>query len=83
MYIKLLPTGGKDVAPHSDLGEFVFVDLKKFCILPLLFMSLHLINQFCNKLPPTFGNCVTVVSVICILSCLVRLYVSFPTETFR
>ena len=49
IYIKLVPIGGKEIAPALLVGELVFEDLKKFCILSLLFISLHIINHFCNK----------------------------------
>ena len=34
---KLSPIGGNFVAPESPVGELVFVDRKKICILPLIF----------------------------------------------
>ena len=81
--IKLSPIGGRLVAPESPVGLFVLVDRKKFCILPLLFLSLHFIFHRCNRYPPLLGALIIVVTVICILSYLVKLYVSFPTVTFR
>ena len=37
IYMKALPTGGKEVAPLSLDGELDFVDLKKFVTFPLFF----------------------------------------------
>ena len=81
--MKALPIGVKDVAPLFDDGELIFVDLINFCILALLFLLLHFTTQFCSNNPPVFGETIFVVSVICILFYLVRLYVSFPTNTLR
>ena len=49
MYIKLSPIGDSDVAPLFLDGLFLFVDRKKFCILPAPFLSLHLVTQFCKR----------------------------------
>ena len=49
LYIKLLPIGGEEVAPLSTVGLFVFVERTKFCILPLLILSLAVITQFCRR----------------------------------
>ena len=43
IYINPLPIGGKDVAPESPVGLFVFVDRKKFYILPLILLSIFFI----------------------------------------
>ena len=43
--MRLSPMGGKPVAPLSTVGEFVFVDLMKFDILPFPFLSLHFVTQ--------------------------------------
>ena len=83
VYRNALPIGGMLVDPLLPVGLFVCVNLRKFCILPVLFLSLHLITQFCRRYPPVFGYLIFVVSVFCILSYLVRLYISFPTETLR
>ena len=64
IYMKLSPIGGKLVAPQLPVGLFVTVDLIKFCILPLLFLSLHLIIDCCNKQPPLLGAFIIVVSVV-------------------
>ena len=58
-----LPMGGRLVAPELPVGLFVLVDLTKFCNLPLLFLSLHLIFHFCNEYLPVFGEIINVVSV--------------------
>ena len=55
IYMNLSPIGGKLVAPLSPVGEFVFVDLMKFDILPFPFLSLHFIFQFCKRFPPLLG----------------------------
>ena len=47
--IKLLPIGGKLIAPLSPVGLFAFVEPIKFCFFPLLFSSLHFIFQFCKR----------------------------------
>ena len=47
--MKAEPKGGRVVAPESPVGLFLFVDRIKFDILPLIFLSLHFITQFCNK----------------------------------
>ena len=49
IYMKLSPIGGKLVTPESPVGEFVFVGLIKFDILPFPFLSLHFITKFCNE----------------------------------
>ena len=79
----LLLVGGKLVALESPVGPVVFVDLIKVCILPLSFLSLHFITQFCGKYQPVFGCIIYVASVIGFLSYLVRLYVSIPMDTLR
>ena len=73
IYIKLSPIGGNEVAPLSPVGEFVFVERIKVCILPELFLSLQKIRQLGSKYPPWLGYFIIVVSVICILSYLVKL----------
>ena len=83
IYLKLPPIGGRLVAPILLDGLFVFVDRIKFCVLPALFLSLHFILHCCNRYLPLLGVFIIVVSVKCILLYLVRLYVSFPTETLR
>ena len=73
MYINESPIGGKSVAPELPVGEFVFVDRTKFCIVPELFLSFQKIRQLGKRYPPWFGYFNIVVSVICILSYLVKL----------
>ena len=77
IYRKLSPTGGTLVAPGSPVGLFVFVDFIKFYNLPLLFLSLHFIRQFCNRYLAVFGALIIVVSLNCILSYLVRIWYHF------
>ena len=72
IYINAERIGGCEVAPESPVGLFVMVDFTEFPAFESLFLSLHLILHFCNKSLPIFGNLVSVVSVICILSYLVR-----------
>ena len=76
-----VPIGGNPSAPEFGAELFVFVDRIKFCILPLLFLSLQKIRQPGNRYPPLFGYLKFVVSVNCILSYLVRLYILLPTLT--
>ena len=83
IYIKALPIGGKLVAPESDVGEFVFVDFMKFDNLPLLFLLLQVIIQFGKTPKSLLPYLIKVLSVNCILLYLVRLFVSFSTETLR
>ena len=83
MYIKAFPKSGRLSAPLFDEGLFVFVDLIIFCNSSLLFISVQRICHPGNKYLPLFGYLMIVVSVICILLYLVRLYVSFPTKTLR
>ena len=71
------------VAPAFPVGLFVFVDFMKCPILESLYLLLHLIFHFCKKFHPVFRNLISVTSVNCILLYLVRLYVSFPTDTLR
>ena len=78
-----LPIGGEIVAPLSLVGEFLFVDFIKFDSLPMLFLPLQIILHYGRRYQPLLPDLKTVVSVICILSYLVRLYVSFPTATFK
>ena len=75
--------GGKFVAPEKPVGEFFIVDFTKIPTFESLFFLLHLIFDFCSKSLPKFRNLFSVVSVVCILSYLVSLYVSFPTEPSR
>ena len=77
------PIGGGLVAPDSPVGLFEFVDLKKFVVFPLLFLSLQIIFQWGRRYPPVVPAFVVVISVNCILSYLVRLNVSIPTDTLR
>ena len=78
-----VPISGTLVTSEPPIGLFVFVDLIKFVILPLLFLSIQLIFQYSRTYQPVFPASIVVVSVNCILSNLVRLYISFPTETLR
>ena len=78
-----MPIGGRLVAPESPVGELVFVNFINFDNFPLPFLSLHFIFHCCNRYPPVFPAFIIVVSVNCILSYLVKLYVLFPTETFK
>ena len=71
--MKLSHNGGKLVAPELPVGEEVFVDRIKFCILPILYSSLQFLFQFCGKYPPLLSFLRVVVSVTCISSFLVRL----------
>ena len=61
--MKALPIGGSCVAPDCPVGEFVFVDLIKLDILPLLFLSLQIIFQYGNTAFPVFPFFITVVSL--------------------
>ena len=83
MYMNGLPVGGKVVAPVFPVGDFVLVVPINFVILPLLFLLLHIHFQKGNTTDPILPTLITVVSVICILLYLVRLYVSLPTDTLR
>ena len=74
---------GKDIAPESRVGEFVLVDLKNFPVLVSFFFLLFIIFHFCNRSNAVFGDLISVTSVIFILSYLVRMYVSFPTDILR
>ena len=49
MYNKPSPIGGKLVAPELPVGEFVFVDLMKFDVVPFPSLSLQCITHFSNK----------------------------------
>ena len=71
--MNLSPIGGIDVAAELPVGEVEFDYFTKFCLLPLLVTSLHSITQFCSSYPPWLGYLITVVSIISILYCLVRL----------
>ena len=59
------------VAAELSVGEEVFVDFIKFCILPLLFLSFPFHNPILQGYPPLFGVLIIGVSVTCILSYLV------------
>ena len=69
---------GKVVAPEKPVGEFVVVARIKFVVTPLLFLSFHRGKRYWPS--PCL---IIVVSLICLLSYSVRLYVSFPTEILR
>ena len=73
MYMKAVPIGGKPVALDLPFGELVFVVLIKLDILPFLFLSLQTIFQYGKTLDPVFLDLIIVVSVLCILSYLLRL----------
>ena len=75
--------GGKDVAPLRPVGDDVTVDSRKLPILAPSFQCKFLILQFGNKSCPVTGDSVSVTSINCISSYLLRLYTSFPTETLR
>ena len=81
--MKALPTGGKLSDPESPVSVRVVVDFRKFPISESLFRLLNLIDNFCNKSLLILGNFFSVVTVNCVLSYLVRLYVSLPTNTLR
>ena len=74
--------GGELVAALLP-GEFVLVDLIKLCIFPAPFLTLHFKFQLWRQKPPLLGAFIIVVSVNCISLYLVRLYVSFSTDTLR
>ena len=78
-----LPIGGMLVAPDSLVGEDVIVDFKKLSTFAPLFFCKFLILHLGIKSEPIFGDLISVRSINCILSFLVRLYVSFPTDTLR
>ena len=63
IYKKLSPIGGGTIAPEFDVEDAVFVDRIKFCILPLLFLSLQNIRYFGKRESPLLGNFFIVVSV--------------------
>ena len=75
--------GGILVAPGSLIGEDVIVVFKKLPTFAPLFLCKFLIFHLDYKQEPLFGYLISVRSINCILSYLVRLYVSFPTETLR
>ena len=81
--MKAEPIGGKLDAPLSPVGLFVFVDLIKFVILPLLYLSLQKIRYDGSKNPPLLPAFIIVVSINCFFLNLVKLYISLPTETLR
>ena len=81
MYIKLSPIGHETVAPVIGVGIFGFDDLTNLSICPFIFLALHFISPSFNKKSPLLGYFFIVVSVICILSFLVRLYSVFPSNT--
>ena len=67
IYIKLSPIGGITVAPLFPVGELVFVHRMKFCILPLLFLSLQNFRQLGKGYAQLFEFFIIVVSVNSIL----------------
>ena len=78
-----IPIRGKLVAPKSLVDELVTVG---FRILPALlpfFLCIILFLHFVRRSYPTFGDLISVTSISDILSYLVRLYLSFPTDTLR
>ena len=81
--MKSLPIGGKLSAPESPVSVRVVVDFRKFPTLESILRLLHLIDNFCHKSLLIFGNLSSVVTVNCVLSNLVRLYVSLPTDALR
>ena len=66
--MKPSPIGGTFVAPLRPGGLLVFADFLNFCILPILFLSLHFIFQFCSRYPPMLEALVFVVTVFSNLS---------------
>ena len=63
MYTNAVPIGGKVVATEWLVGLFVLVDLIKFCILPILFISLQSIRHPGSKCPSPLGYLNIVISV--------------------
>ena len=74
MYMKQVPIGGRDVAPDCDVGEFVFVLLRKSDGEPSPNLLLQIIFQFCRRSVPVLGKNNFVVSIICVLLYICRLY---------
>ena len=68
IYLKLSPIGDNDIAPELPVGDEIFADRVKFCILFLFFLSLHFIFHCFNENPPLFEFLTLVVALVCILS---------------
>ena len=81
--MKALPIGGREVAPVRGVGGLVTVDFRKLPALVPLFLCKILILHFGRRSYPINEDLIAVTSINCILSYLVRLYISFPTETLR
>ena len=81
--MKIISEGGQSIAPDSLVGEFVFVERIKFVDLPLLFLSLQIKFQYGKRHPPLIPVLGKVVSLVSVLPFLVRLFVSFATDTYK
>ena len=78
------PIRGKVVAPVWLVGEYVTVDFRKLpALVPLFFLCKLLILHFGSRSYRKFGGLTSVTTISDFLSYLVRLYVSFPTDTLR
>ena len=74
MYMKQVPIGGRVVAPDCDVGDFVFVLLRKSDGTPSPNLLLQIFFHFCRRSVPELGKNNLVVSIICVLLCICRLY---------
>ena len=72
--MKQVPIGGRLVAPDCDVGELFFVLLRKSDGMPSSNLLLQIIFQFCRRSVPVLGNINFVVSIICVLLYICRLY---------
>ena len=73
IYMKLLPIGGKHVAPEKPVVVLDVVELSNLPISAITFLSLSFVLQFCKRLLTTFGNLINVSTTICISMYFLRL----------
>ena len=74
---------GRLVAPESPVCELVFVDSKKFCTLPLMFLPLRFIFLCYNKKTLLLGWVFFIVFVVFASSYVVCLYMSLQKDILR
>ena len=83
IHLKLLPVGGRLVAPEKFVRDDDLFDFINFHKLPIIFLSLRFITPCFRREVPMLGCSIIVVSVMCILLHLARMYVSFPTDNSK
>ena len=70
--MKLLPIGGKDVAPELPIAENLYYSFLRVCILSFFSLSLRSIFQTGLRYPPEDGYSFNVATIFCSLLYLLK-----------